>query len=62
MARTEDGEVLEDDGLVDIIADSADEDSFLGLGAFLHKAKSVQYSSSAWPSTAWPRFPRIRPR
>lgn len=42
MAHTEGGEVLEKDGLIDVVADSADEDSFLGFGAFLHWVSVVQ--------------------
>ena len=44
VARTEGGEVLEDDGLVDVVADSADEDGFLGLCAFLHRKERVVQS------------------
>ena len=34
--RTEGGEVCVYDIFVDVVADAADEDGFLGLGAFLH--------------------------
>ena len=30
-------EGVEEDGLVDVVGDVADEDGFLGLGSFLHR-------------------------
>ena len=44
MARTEGGKVRIDDILVDVVADSADEDGFLGLCAFLHLTVRVVQS------------------
>ena len=54
VALTEGGEVVEDDGLVDIVADSADEDGFLGLGAFLHTRPGDRFGRWTWPSTDVP--------
>ena len=44
VAHTESGKVLVYDIFVDIVADSADEDGFLGLCAFLHLTVRVVQS------------------
>lgn len=40
LALTKGTEGLEEDGLVDVVGDVADEDGFLGLGSFLHRCRA----------------------
>ena len=44
VARTEGCEVLENDRFIDVVANSTDEDGFLGLCAFLHLTVRVVQS------------------